>query len=120
MDRTIFLEVHRGGSLERTTGAAAMVSTHTYNGGEVRTWRVPKANCDIWHLLGALGYLDDYHPNSFWFFEDINSAGKGFLAPLQTPEDAEALARLGDRHAGIRVFVEHGVADIGSVFSPLE
>ena len=109
MDRTIFLEVHRGGSLERTTGTAAMVSTHTYNGDDVRTWRVPKANCDIWHLLGALRHLDDYHPESFYFYEDINSTGKGFLAPLQTAEDAEALARLGDWQAGIRVFVQHGI-----------
>ncbi len=120
MDRTIFLEVHRGGSLKRTTGTAATVTTHTYDGGDVTTWRVPKADCTIWHLLAALGKLDDYHTNSFWFYEDISPTGKGFLAPLQRPEDAEALARLGERHAGIRVFSETGVKDIGDVLKPLD
>ncbi len=120
MERTLFLEVHRDGRLKRTKGAEALLSTHTYIGGDVRTWRVPKSAMDIRHLLGALGYLDDYHPNSYWFFEDIKIHGAGYLRPLQTQEDADALARLGETRAGIRVFVEHGVEDIGSVLPASE
>ena len=112
MDRVIFLEVHLGGTLERSTGTAALVSTHTYRGGGVTTWAVKKSDCTIWKLLGRLAWLDGYHPDSYWFFEDIQSNGKGVLSPLHTELDAEALAHLGEWQGGIRVYVQHGIADL--------
>ncbi len=117
MERTVFLEVHCGGTIERTTGAEVMLSTHTYVGGNVTNWRVPKSDCHIWNLCGALRRLAEDHPEAFFFYEAINSAGRGILAPLQTAEDADALARLGDKYARIRVFIDHGAAPIHSVYS---
>ncbi len=112
MDRLIFLEVHRGGTLERSTGTEALVSSHTYKGGSVRTWAVKKADCTISKLLGRLKRLDGYLLDSYWFYEDIHSSGKRVLAPLHTETDAEALADLGEWQAGIRVFVQHGIAEL--------
>ena len=108
MERTVFLEVHCGGTIERTTGTTVMLSAHTYIGGNVTNWRVPKSECHIWNLVVALRHLAEYNPEAFFFYEDINSAGRGTVAPLQTAEDAVALGRLADKHARIRVFVDHG------------
>ena len=88
------------------------MSTHTYRGGGVTTWAVKKSDCTISRLLARLTWLDGYHPGSYWFYKDMNSNGKGFLAPLLKTEDAEALAYLGDRQGGIRVFVQHGISHL--------
>ena len=109
--KNVFVQVYWNGKLSPSTGVMALLTTHEYIGGRNHLLKLPSNKMNIWYVHGKISMLCP--PGSkHLFFEQVPSSGQRYLQPLQTQSDYDDLARLGERVAGVKVYVLQDTPDL--------